>query len=328
MAANLSNRVLYRSPDALQNLRLKVTLTRVSGPRMDRAREMDERFGAGPTPQAQIQAQQQQAQAATSLAPPGPPLASQPPAPSTPPPAPAPPQSQSFGGDELAGEADDASLAPSAAVPTMMPAPGGGSRRNRSALQQSSTALPGQGIQQAPTAAATFDPYGAGGGRPVTESYSPPSTTSSRDSPPARGMEAWTDDDASPVAGPVVEDYPGGAESLRDQASGFQAQRVDTGEVQTFTREIAWQEKIFSFVECDRIARTGGAVETELDRKYASMMREQGTQGETIYTYVSADSFADERDAERTVKRYTCPSRSTVLRKSVAPAHCTWPSLS
>jgi hypothetical protein len=116
MAANLSNRVLYRSPDALQNLRLKVTLTRVSGPRMDRAREMDERFGAGPTPQAQIQAQQQQAQAATSLAPPGPPLASQPPAPSTPPPAPAPPQSQSFGGDELAGEADDASLAPSAAV--------------------------------------------------------------------------------------------------------------------------------------------------------------------------------------------------------------------
>ena len=29
-----------------------------------------------------------------------------------------------------------------------------------------------------------------GGGRPVTESYSPPSTTSSRDSPPARGMEA------------------------------------------------------------------------------------------------------------------------------------------
>jgi hypothetical protein len=85
MAANLSNRVLYRSPDALQNLRLKVTLTRVSGPRMDRAREMDERFGAGPTPQAQIQAQQQQAQAATSLAPPGPPLASQPPAPSTPP---------------------------------------------------------------------------------------------------------------------------------------------------------------------------------------------------------------------------------------------------
>ena len=49
MAANLSNRVLYRSPDALQNLRLKVTLTRVSGPRMDRAREMDERFGAGDT---------------------------------------------------------------------------------------------------------------------------------------------------------------------------------------------------------------------------------------------------------------------------------------
>ena len=68
MATNLGNRVTYRSPDALQNLRLKVTLTRISGPRMDRAREMDARFGSGPTPQAQIQAAQQQAQQATSLA--------------------------------------------------------------------------------------------------------------------------------------------------------------------------------------------------------------------------------------------------------------------
>ena len=63
MATNLGNRVTYRSPDALQNLRLKVTLTRISGPRMDRAREMDARFGSGPNPQAQIQAAQQQAAA-------------------------------------------------------------------------------------------------------------------------------------------------------------------------------------------------------------------------------------------------------------------------
>ena len=68
MATNLGNRVTYRSPDALQNLRLKVTLTRISGPRMDRAREMDARFGSGPTPQAQIQAAQQQAQQANSQA--------------------------------------------------------------------------------------------------------------------------------------------------------------------------------------------------------------------------------------------------------------------
>ena len=109
MATNLGNRVTYRSPDALQNLRLKVTLTRISGPRMDRAREMDARFGSGPTPQAQIQAAQQQAQQATSLAAPAP-LDREPPPPSTPPPPPpaAPTQSQSFGGDALAGEGDDA----------------------------------------------------------------------------------------------------------------------------------------------------------------------------------------------------------------------------
>ena len=96
MATNLGNRVTYRSPDALQNLRLKVTLTRISGPRMDRAREMDARFGSGPTPQAQIQAAQQQAQQATSLAAPAP-LDREPPPPSTPPPPPpaAPTQSQS-----------------------------------------------------------------------------------------------------------------------------------------------------------------------------------------------------------------------------------------
>ena len=325
MATNLGNRVTYRSPDALQNLRLKVTLTRISGPRMDRAREMDARFGSGPTPQAQIQAAQQQAQQqaqqAASLAAPAP-LAREPPPPSTPPPAPpvAPTQSQSFGGDALAGEGDDATTyrGPTAA-------PASSSRRNRSMTQQAQAALPGQGIPaasgQAAPGQAPFDPYGgnnAGPGGPVTESYSPPvaesshSPVSSSASPPGlRRVEAWTDDDdVSPSPdtrkarpGPVVEGA-GGADSLRDEHAGgsFQARRVDTGEVQTFTREIAWQEKIFSFGDVDRLARR--EPETELERKYAGMIRERGgptSAGEIIYTYVSADAFADERDAERTV---------------------------
>ena len=41
MASTTANRVLYRSPDALQNLRVKVSLTRVSGPRADRAAELE-----------------------------------------------------------------------------------------------------------------------------------------------------------------------------------------------------------------------------------------------------------------------------------------------
>ena len=181
-------------------------------------------------------------------------------------------------------------------------------------MQQAQAALPGQGIPQQ-QAQAPFDPYGGnnagpGPGGPVTESYSPASSSSASSPPSLRRVEAWTDDDASPSppglkaaarAGPVVEGA-GGADSLRDQAHlSFQAQRVDTGEVRTYTREIAWQEKIFSFADVDRLAHR--TPETELERKYAAMIHERGAQnaGEIIYTYVSADSFADERDAERVV---------------------------
>ena len=176
-------------------------------------------------------------------------------------------------------------------------------------MQQAQAALPGQGIPQQQTQA-PFDPYGGnnagpGPGGPVTESYSPGGSSGSASSPPSlRRVEAWTDDDASPSpphrskgtdggrAGPVVEGA-GGADSLRDQAGSFQAQRVDTGEVRTYTREIAWQEKIFSVVDVDRLARR--EPETELERKYAAMIHERGAEnaGEIIYTYVSADSFAD-----------------------------------
>ena len=44
MASAPPNRVLYRSPDALQNLRVTVSLTRVSGPRADRAAELTQRL--------------------------------------------------------------------------------------------------------------------------------------------------------------------------------------------------------------------------------------------------------------------------------------------
>ena len=55
MASTTSGRVLYRSPDALQNLRVKVSLTRVSGPRADRAAELEARLA-----QERGEAQQQQ----------------------------------------------------------------------------------------------------------------------------------------------------------------------------------------------------------------------------------------------------------------------------
>ena len=40
----MSGKVTYRSPDALQNLRIRVALTRVSAPRPDRALAMERRL--------------------------------------------------------------------------------------------------------------------------------------------------------------------------------------------------------------------------------------------------------------------------------------------
>ena len=71
-----------------------------------------------------------------------------------------------------------------------------------------------------------------------------------------------------------------------------------------FERVVAWQEKIFSPSEVETRRRVASA-ETELDRKYNAMVAE-GAPGEVIYTYVSADRFADERDAEKNVT--TSPS--------------------
>jgi Meckel syndrome type 1 protein len=75
---------------------------------------------------------------------------------------------------------------------------------------------------------------------------------------------------------------------------------VPESEFPRFERVVAWQEKIFSRAEATARARSSGA-ETELDRKYDAMVRDGNLTGETIYTYVAADRFADDRDAEKTV---------------------------
>jgi len=46
MEAAAQGKVVYKSKDALQNLRIKVSLTRVSAPRADRAAELDARDAA------------------------------------------------------------------------------------------------------------------------------------------------------------------------------------------------------------------------------------------------------------------------------------------
>jgi hypothetical protein len=103
--------------------------------------------------------------------------------------------------------------------------------------------------------------------------------------------------------GPVMEGK-GGAEAL---ATVFESQaRVHDGADRPlhFERVVAWQEKIFSASEVEERKRR--QPETELDRKYASMIRDAQLAGEAIYTHVDADAFADERDADRQVT--TSPS--------------------
>ena len=64
MASTTANRVLYRSPDALQNLRVKVSLTRVSAPRADRAVELEAKL-ARERGEAQQRADESERHAAT-----------------------------------------------------------------------------------------------------------------------------------------------------------------------------------------------------------------------------------------------------------------------
>ena len=310
MATNLGNRVTYRSPDALQNLRLKVTLTRISGPRMDRAREMDARFGSGPTPQAQIQAAQQQAQQAC----PRRARAARPRAPAA-----------------VHAPAGAAGRTDPVAELRRRRARGRGRRRHdvragtikctarrdresKQPTQQEHDAAgagrpPGQGIPQQ-QAQAPFDPYGGNKAGPAG-GPSPRATRPRRarrlrlPEPPARGgvdgrrRLAFA---ARPQAARARARRGGRRRVPSATRRIFRSRRSAwTPRVRTYTREIAWQEKIFSVVDVDRLARR--EPETELERKYAAMIHERGAEnaGEIIYSYVSADSFADERDAERVV---------------------------
>ena len=118
---------------------------------------------------------------------------------------------------------------------------------------------------------------------------------------PAAAAAGGADVGAGP--GPVMEGK-GGAEAL---AAVFESHaRVHEGGERPlhFERVVAWQEKIFSASEVEERVRR--QPETELDRKYASMIRDGQLAGEAVYTYVDADAFADERDADRQVT--TSPS--------------------
>ena len=280
MASTTANRVLYRSPDALQNLRVKVSLTRVSGPRADRAVELEaklarergeaqqradesERHAAtmgtifkeddperrSPDDRAsdRAAAQQAAAAAATALAP-------------YPQPAPIPaPYVPPAASDEIVDGGDDVGAAAAATAATSY-APQVSSRRARSSLVR------GDASAAPAPSTSTFDPYGA-----------PPTSASA--------------DVSSASAGPVTESAAA-APALRPP--------VPESEFPRFERVVAWQEKIFSRAEATARARSSGA-ETELDRKYDAMVRDGNLTGETIYTYVAADRFADDRDAEKTV---------------------------
>ena len=280
MASTTANRVLYRSPDALQNLRVKVSLTRVSGPRADRAAELEaklarergeaqqrayeserhaatmgtifredapERRSPDDFASDRAAAQQAAAAAATALAP-----ATQTvpvPVPYVPPPA----------ADEIVDGGDDVG----AAAAATSYAPQMNSRRARSSLVRGDAAA-----APAPSTS-TFDPYGAPAPAPNNASTTLP-----------------------PAAGPVTESTAA-APALRPAAP--------ESEFPHFQRVIAWQEKIFSREEATARARGTAPAETELDRKYDAMVRDGDLTGETIYTYVAADRFADDRDAEKTV---------------------------
>ena len=277
MASTTANRVVYRSPDALQNLRVKVSLTRVSGPRADRAAELEAKLArergeaqqrayeserhaatmgtifkedAPESPERQspddrasdrAAAQQAAAAAATALAP-------------YPQPAPIPaPYVPPAASDEIVDGGDDVGAAPAATSY----APQVSSRRARSSLVR------GDASAAPAPSTSTFDPYGAPPTAPAV-----PST-----------------------AGPVTESAAA-APALRPP--------VPESEFPHFERVVAWQEKIFSRAEATARARSSGS-ETELDRKYDAMVRDGNLTGETIYTYVAADRFADDRDAEKTV---------------------------
>ena len=308
-ASEGAGRVVYRSPDALQNLRMKVTLTRVSGPRADKALAMEERLGslrgqANPSTFWSRRSTSSSggggaaqgttaAAAATSLGA----------APSTATTQQDRPQGQAQGmPPAFHPQPHPGVQAPQTQQPRVQaPVAGGGivpttqqQQQQQQQAPRSSGGLPPLSSSQPQTAPpqqpAVFDPYG---------SYAPGASTA------GGAVTENTVGATHPPAGPgPVTEGKGGAEAL---ATVFESQaRVHEGAERPlrFERVVAWQEKIFSAAEVDDLKRR--PAETELDRRYADMIRSGGLTGETIYTYVDADPFADERDAAREVT--TSPS--------------------
>ena len=115
--------------------------------------------------------------------------------------------------------------------------------------------------------------------------------------PLAAPAAAAADEGAGPGA---VMEGRGGSEALAAVfASHARVHDGAEGALQHFERVVAWQEKIFSASEVDERKRQ--QPETELERRYAAMIRDGQLAGEVIYTYVAADAFADERDADHRV---------------------------
>ena len=193
-------------------------------------------------------------------------------------PAPAPDPAVADAGD---GVSAASVAAASASMPSYQPQPGG--RRARSSLQTPASGAPGG--QMLPGAGAGA---GAGGSAGASADGS-----SSADGPARSAFDPYG---GGGGAGAVTESNAG----AEDIAA---IHRVTEGPLH-FERVVAWQEKIFSPSEVETRRRAASA-ETELDRKYNAMVAE-GALGEVIYTYVSADRFADDRDAEKYVT--TSPS--------------------
>ncbi len=280
----MSGKVTYRSPDALQNLRIRVALTRVSAPRPDRALEMERRleesqnaarFGS----EREANAASAEATAATALGP-------------------------SASASELA--AADAMEAAAAAN-----AGGGGARGAKPSLAPAPSFKIGTDYEAQRDAAAAGAPRTDADDGGVVTAFDPYATE-----------EGGGGGGGAPGPGPVTEGK-GGAEDAESLAARFARQTTltrgpiapdDPDAPIRFERIVAWQEKVFGAVEIDRI-KSKGAPETELERRYSRMIDEGNLTGEAIYTYASADPFADDRDAAKTVTTSAFEPLNGLFRK-------------
>ena len=291
MASTTQGKVLYRSKDALQNLRMKVSLTRVSAPRADRAAEIDEKWR-----QERARARDRLADSAASSA--RAPSRTRWPPRKPPPPPRRRPSSRTH---------------PRGPTPRTPPRKRTPLRRPQPSPWRPPRPRPRR-TPPSPTRATTSPPPSPPRRRcPPTNANPAGDARGAPSNPPLRAPPAVR---CSPARARALRRAPkGSAPSALDPGAGAVTEsnagaedvaaihRVTEGPMH-FERVVAWQEKIFSPSEVETRRRVASA-ETELDRKYNAMVAE-GAPGEVIYTYVSADRFADERDAEKNVT--TSPS--------------------